>query len=1006
MKRSTGLQATDQAEKLAIGITCIHTLSCDIPDLNFIYTICPDKKQMAIANPHGIQIFGYFDQQTYTHERKEGSKVVQIVSNKTGTLWACSHDDCTVKVYDQGGNLVREVQFNESISCVSFANTRGDLIVGVSDQLSLVRIQDYLTTNILRKMAFEEYTDDELEDPINFEEEDSAALDSKAETKTQPTNIPDDAKIEQLLALSAVRKEEAKLRRNKRRFLETERATYNTEVELKKKKDELMKRIEDSKRAREERIQTIKDTKRQEEEHLKLLGIDTTDPQVRQDAHLDEIPPENLEEEELIVDIEFANAMMLMEQLSDQNYEPTADEAEEDELYFKPTMGSLPRLSLKPDTFLQAEADHYQLELTEREKMQKLLMTKFDERTKLKKQPTKAHFENVEPMVEQDDGPEEVGGKKKSRSKRKRALTKKKSKMIGGAVPKRKESKHHAVFLDSDDDQKDIKTDSLELSSNLGIITVQIDEDERSQEKDEIHQKLVGVSSEQYQKDLKDLKNIQEKKDKEKPKEKADEDKPKYTPGIELPNSVALPEILPMFLGKQILNKGEQLFQKYDIRQMYRRASRAHLDSDENPTPQRKLFKKSTFRADLDLEDDPDFVMEEQRDESIVQETTPKPVEQSQPAPQSTGSSNKVLPQPIKEVSDEEDTPDLLKQYMKEAKDYEEKTKKKGKKAKNSKHTKSKSSLDLLESPKSIEVLPANEEEMIDATDKIAPIEKRDIPMEPLGDKVTKKILKTHGLDRRTSIKPVKFVDVTRRKSVIPEALKPNDSRLTPLKEREREDIKRPAVSPIPPHTPKIHFVKFKEANQEKSLKAEKSFKKEYKFENVNLAQPILKVLGETAPKIEGPLTIEKISHALNTVLQNPNPIKVKEAAGAIVNLFKMFENDLTLENKFDMFIAPLIDKFENDNPVVRNTILQSIVQIGFQHDNVLVLLVTALSDRNSEVKNTAVKGLGQFGIADKEALKRAMMELGMIKGRPYRYSNALIDVCEYSCSKLQLKKT
>ena len=39
-------------------------------------------------------------------------------------------------------NINSEIQFNETISCFCFANERGDLLVGIKDQISLVRVQD------------------------------------------------------------------------------------------------------------------------------------------------------------------------------------------------------------------------------------------------------------------------------------------------------------------------------------------------------------------------------------------------------------------------------------------------------------------------------------------------------------------------------------------------------------------------------------------------------------------------------------------------------------------------------------------------------------------------------------------------------------------------------------------------------------------------------------------------------------------------------------------------
>jgi len=112
--------------------------------------------------------------------------------------------------------------------------------------------------------------------------------------------------------------------------------------------------------------------------------------------------------------------------------------------------------------------------------------------------------------------------------------------------------------------------------------------------------------------------------------------------------------------------------------------------------------------------------------------------------------------------------------------------------------------------------------------------------------------------------------------------------------------------------------------------------------------------------------------------------------------MYKMFKGDMTADSKFDTFVAPFLDAFESPSPLVRKEVLKSIVEVGIQHDNVLILLVTALADKNSEVREASVKGLGKFGIADKDALKRAMIELGILRGKPYKHSYEFIDVFLY----------
>jgi WD40 repeat protein len=58
------------------------------------------------------------------------------------SVWASSSTDGTIKIWDLEGLIIREIQFNEPLSTFCFCNEPGDLLVGLSDQITLVRVQD------------------------------------------------------------------------------------------------------------------------------------------------------------------------------------------------------------------------------------------------------------------------------------------------------------------------------------------------------------------------------------------------------------------------------------------------------------------------------------------------------------------------------------------------------------------------------------------------------------------------------------------------------------------------------------------------------------------------------------------------------------------------------------------------------------------------------------------------------------------------------------------------
>ncbi|KAJ3271703.1 WD repeat-containing protein 87 [Terramyces sp. JEL0728] len=78
--------------------------------------------------------------------------------------------DGVVKVWDmQNNTLIREIQFNDAVSSVIFANPRGDLLVALPIEIVLVQVQDYLPPEYLERLLKFSFDDDELETPEKFD---------------------------------------------------------------------------------------------------------------------------------------------------------------------------------------------------------------------------------------------------------------------------------------------------------------------------------------------------------------------------------------------------------------------------------------------------------------------------------------------------------------------------------------------------------------------------------------------------------------------------------------------------------------------------------------------------------------------------------------------------------------------------------------------------------------------------------------------------------------------
>ncbi|KAJ3113702.1 WD repeat-containing protein 87 [Physocladia obscura] len=100
---------------------------------------------------------------------KSITSLTQLSSLK---IFATSSEDGTAKIWDAEANsIVREIQFNERVSSVGFCNPKGDLLVGLTTQIVLVRVHDYLPSEYLADLIVKPdgWLDDPIESPKVFD---------------------------------------------------------------------------------------------------------------------------------------------------------------------------------------------------------------------------------------------------------------------------------------------------------------------------------------------------------------------------------------------------------------------------------------------------------------------------------------------------------------------------------------------------------------------------------------------------------------------------------------------------------------------------------------------------------------------------------------------------------------------------------------------------------------------------------------------------------------------
>ncbi|KAJ3186036.1 WD repeat-containing protein 87 [Gaertneriomyces sp. JEL0708] len=148
--------------------------SINISTLGVPKTIAVDMAGQAVGVSCGgsLVILGYQTEMAAKPRAKESEQAAGVITcishNASLGLWLSAHVDGLLKIWDNKSFLIREIQFNEPLLAACFLNGRGDLLVGLSDQISLIKMQDYLPPHILIGTLARNFPDDILEHPLHF----------------------------------------------------------------------------------------------------------------------------------------------------------------------------------------------------------------------------------------------------------------------------------------------------------------------------------------------------------------------------------------------------------------------------------------------------------------------------------------------------------------------------------------------------------------------------------------------------------------------------------------------------------------------------------------------------------------------------------------------------------------------------------------------------------------------------------------------------------------------
>lgn len=96
--------------------------------------------------------------------------IFQLSSCPHLKLFATSSEDQSIKLWNIKNQLVRELNFDDTLCGVCFANHRGDLLVGFQCHISLVTLTNYLPGTYLDRVSSMHFENDPVERYVQFDD--------------------------------------------------------------------------------------------------------------------------------------------------------------------------------------------------------------------------------------------------------------------------------------------------------------------------------------------------------------------------------------------------------------------------------------------------------------------------------------------------------------------------------------------------------------------------------------------------------------------------------------------------------------------------------------------------------------------------------------------------------------------------------------------------------------------------------------------------------------------
>ena len=112
------------------------------------------------------------DLSTLSHQTEDDhtDTVISLQGSPQLKLFATSSRDGHVKIWNNGNQLISELEFGDTLGSACFANVKGDLLVGFQNHVCVVRAEDYLLSDYVDAARVSPFSDVE-EKPITFDSE-------------------------------------------------------------------------------------------------------------------------------------------------------------------------------------------------------------------------------------------------------------------------------------------------------------------------------------------------------------------------------------------------------------------------------------------------------------------------------------------------------------------------------------------------------------------------------------------------------------------------------------------------------------------------------------------------------------------------------------------------------------------------------------------------------------------------------------------------------------------